>query len=284
MVEIKNPVHAKFCNDIEFAAEAFLDEKETMFNRKFQNYSTKEKQLNFIQSQIKEIAEEINKGIELRLPPKNGVINSLEKNLIIAFKGNFLTVSRAKKLEFNPKLDNDAIVLDVNGTLSISPNFHFYNLSQFDKLINHVANIWFLQELEDLENEMSDDKDYPTGFTCNLHPDTLKEAYHRLVNNNYLEAEQSNFEAVFYPKTLPNNFKPVVWKKLSTRNKELNKKSLIDLLKIAGVKNIDIAKINMLFAHPNGGTINVKSSNIFNNKGNEHSEFYTELKSFFSRS
>lgn len=124
-------------------------------------------------------------------------------------------------------------------------------------------------------------KDQITGFECNLQID-FKKVHQILTDNGYIEAEQSNFEAAFNPTPIPSIFKPVIWIKKSTRNKELNKKSLIDLLKIVGVKDIDISKINILFAKPDGNSIDMKSSNIFNNRGNDKSEYYFHLEKILS--
>jgi hypothetical protein len=152
----------------------------------------------------------------------------------------------------------------------------------FDEYIETLPELKKKFDFWNLKQENESPGDQLTGFSCNLNPDMVKEVYPKLIEKGYLDAEKSNFEALFNTKTVPDNFKPVIWKKISTRNKDINKKSLVDLLRIAGVKDIDIVKINLLFAHPKGGSINIQSSNIFNNKGNENSEFYYELKSFFS--
>jgi hypothetical protein len=198
MEKTKNQVHEKFCNDIEFAADALLGEKEKMFDRKFQLYRDKEWRLNFIGEEIEKTKEKIKNGIDMELPPRANLDSDFEKSLSIAFKRVIrYPASITNKIEFNDKLKNDVVVFAPNKTLSISPNFHFYNLEESHKLINHVADIWYLKELEDLENEIiHENNNLTTGFDCNLHPDTVKEIYYFLAEK-FIKGDLQDFQAIF---------------------------------------------------------------------------------------
>ncbi len=82
-------------------------------------------------------------------------------------------------------------------------------------------------------------------------------------------------------------FDSIIWIKMQSRNKNhLSKKSLIDLLELAGIdKNNRNFKenVNKLFASATGIHINLHGSNIHDNKGNPHSEFYIELSDYCSQ-
>lgn len=121
-----------------------------------------------------------------------------------------------------------------------------------------------------------------TGFENRLNDKGIIKLYKSLTDEEYILSDERNFKAVFSINQLPEDFRPIIWIKKQTRNKnKVSKKAIFDLLKLTGVKEYeDYHKINYLFNDNNGNPINVKTQNLYDNKKNSKntSEFYNDIQ------
>lgn len=290
MIEKKyNPVFEKFFADIELAAEGMLIHLEKGFNSKYQNYNDNHKP-EFVRQQINEIIEKLNTGIDKGLPPKNSVSDNYKSSLSVYLKKCHNTISRAENIEFDTNLGEDIVVLGMNKTLSIHSNF--YDLKIFHPLIRHIANIWFLDELNDLENQIlqeqrkKTDNNQLTGFTCNLHPDTVKEIYIFMTGENHLSGKLTDFQAIFSKVSIPVET-PVKWlikNERGTNPDRGNQTALFVFLELIlkKVSNQDLIKSKDLFIDEKGKFIKNKLLRPDKDKLKKYG-FETQLKDILKK-
>ena len=153
--------------------------------------------------------------------------------------------------------------------------------------INSLENIieLYKAELESVnitQNKLS-------GFKGNLTTHQAEALYNSL-KGNYIDSKTKKkyFIAALMPDFVPLDFEPIIWIKKQKRNwKIISKKSLINLLTLAGINKNEKEfkdKVNKLFAKENRASINLSGANIYNNKSkSEKSEFYSELENLFSK-
>jgi hypothetical protein len=162
----------------------------------------------------------------------------------------------------------------------------------FEYQLEVLTRLRFKKENEDRYNQFKADfKDLLepgkvsdiNGFKSNLTTSEANKLYSLLLNKYiHKDTNKNHFAAIFKDEPQPLGFEPVIWIKKTKRGKTISYKALLDLLELAGVNEIDLAKMNKLFAKEKNVSIGIKSANVYNNKSNKNSEFYPELKTFFS--
>ncbi|MBK5722629.1 hypothetical protein JGH11_17275 [Dysgonomonas sp. Marseille-P4677] len=164
---------------------------------------------------------------------------------------------------------------DVNGFL-LHINKHINMFCLNPESINRKVNYNFFSNLN---KAITPDK-FSLSLKSNINIEML---FKFLIEQRYISPDTSidNFHTLF--NSQGNIMRPIVWTKISTRNKQCNKASLIDLLKLLGVhtdKLQDKLLIEKYFQDDEGKPMRL---NLYNNKANERSEYYDELKNVIDK-
>lgn len=122
-------------------------------------------------------------------------------------------------------------------------------------------------------------------LTCTLETDKLKTINKELIKNGFLAHNTTDeaFIYVFGGNGNANDFNPLKWIKTveTTKNVNINKRSLLDLLELMAVPFDEITNknlLNRLFAKDDGNTIKFTSSNYTDTQNNFNSEYHKQLK------
>lgn len=99
-------------------------------------------------------------------------------------------------------------------------------------------------------------KETITGFSCSLHPDTVKEIYIFMAGENHLSGKLTDFQAIFSKVSIPVE-NPVKWQILNNRGTKSgrgNQTALFEFLKLmlGTVSNSDLKKCKSLFIDEKG--------------------------------
>lgn len=127
----------------------------------------------------------------------------------------------------------------------------------------------------------------PPHFTITLSENQLLKLYTGLTENGFLPIDTTNtdfkaFSYIFGGNGDKANFKPIMWIKTNstTQGKNLNKKSLLNLLNILGIHFSVIrnkALLNKLFVKPDGSSIKFNSENLSSGFVSEYNNKLIEI-------
>jgi len=132
----------------------------------------------------------------------------------------------------------------------------------------------------------------PLHITCLLTPIQLKQLYTGLTSCEFFPTDTTGLDYIAFCYIFGGNgnakdFKPLEWIKTgsTTHGKIINKLSLLNLLELLNVPNIQIRDkklLNKLFIKPDGTSIKFTGSNYTNTQKNFNSEYHNQLQQIVS--
>ena len=166
-----------------------------------------------------------------------------------------------------------------------------FNSRLTERAVHYAINVYlkeyYERELKKIESKKNkiDNHEKVKGFKTNLNPNKIKKLFGILIEKGFIakDSDKSSFIFALTNKDKPKEFKPILWIKKSSRSKQINIKSLIDLLNLLGVNIYNFKKqANQLFAKLEEGksvSINIKPSNMDKvNNELQPSQYYEDIK------
>lgn len=156
----------------------------------------------------------------------------------------------------------------------INNNSQFIVFNQYIETLPELKKKFDVEylEMETLDNQL-------TGFSCTLHPDTVKKVFDLMVDNKpkpQIEGKLEDFQAIFASKPTPIK-KPLKW--LVKHNKKPNKTALFTFIKM--MLELDkvpieiIKKANQLFQY---GTKDIFPNKYYPSEQEQKSSIVTHFK------
>lgn len=157
----------------------------------------------------------------------------------------------------------------------------------FSTLTKHIdIQIDFLLDIKKCKPILKAAATPPARFTTiTLKENQLLKLYTGLKENGFIDANDTDYLSfcyIFGGNYNSINFKPIKWIKpnSTTHGKNLNKKSLLNLLSLLGIHYSEItnkALLNKIFIKPDGNSISFKSSNYTNTFVSEYNNKLIEI-------
>lgn len=194
------------------------------------------------------------------------------KSIINEYNGYLTEWGQLNNILFKDS-DSEKIT-DIEG--NIVDDFSFFNQEKesieiiYSKYLDYCSQIkkYGGEKLKILEKKINFKKQFKenelnkkaiskrTGFTCNLHPDTVKEIYIFMAGENYLSGNLTDFQAIFSKVSIPveNPVKWQIFNKRGTKSGRGNQTALFEFLKLmlGTVSNSDLKICRNLFIDKKG--------------------------------